>query len=72
MVCEVCDTVQDKYVRTDAGIEGNLHVYKDPEDATSWTDMCTSCYKARKASDQKYYEEELRYEQERDLGYEYD
>ncbi len=62
MVCEVCDTNQDKYVRTDAGIEGNLHVYKDPEDG-SWTDMCTSCYKARKASDQKYYEEE------RDQGY---
>ena len=71
MVCEVCDTTQNQYIRTDAGVEENLRVYKDPEDG-SWTDMCTSCYEAKKAADQKYYEEELRYEQERDLGYEYE
>ena len=71
MVCEVCDTLQDKYICTDSGIEENLCVYKDPEDG-SWTDMCISCYEAQKASDQRYYEEELRYEQERDLGYDYE
>lgn len=71
MFCEVCDTVQDNYIRTDAGVKENLHVYKDPEDG-SWTDMCTSCYKARKTADQRYYEEELRYEQERDRGYDFE
>ena len=71
MYCEACDTVQDKYVRTEEGVEENLRVYKDPEDG-SWTDMCTTCYEAQKAADQKYYEEELRNQQEQDMFYDFD
>lgn len=68
MHCEACDTVQDKYLRTEEGVEENLRIYKDPEDG-SWTDMCTACYEAQKAKDEKYYEEELRYQQEQDMSY---
>ena len=68
MFCEVCDTVQDRYLRTEEGVEENLRIYKDPEDG-SWTDMCTACYETQKSKDQKYYEEELRYQQEQDMFY---
>ena len=68
MHCEACDTVQDKYLRTEEGVEENLRIYKDPEDG-SWTYMCTGCYEAQKAKDEKYYEEELRYQQEQDMSY---
>lgn len=57
MYCEVCDTVQDRYLQTKEGVEENLRIYVDPEDG-SWTDMCTACYETQKAKDQKYYEEE--------------
>ena len=69
MYCERCKTTHDRYIHVkEGGIEDNLLVYKDPEDG-SWTDMCSACYAARKAYDDKYYEEELRLDREK-WGYE--